>query len=142
MTKLYSLYSSLENYNAKGRKGGLSTQTHLPFFAVKFAKERSCQPSGRLRRQSHLLGGKIIIGEKSMQRALILSCTVVMFASGCTTANRIYEKDGKEALLIECGASVSFSVCHGRARKECPNGYNTLSEDAGLNRKEIRVRCN
>jgi hypothetical protein len=52
------------------------------------------------------------------------------------------EKRGKEALLVECGAAVSFSICHDRAKQECPNGYKLLSEDAGFNRKEIRVRCN
>jgi len=77
-----------------------------------------------------------------MGKLLILICSTGMFISGCTTSNKIFEKDGKEALLIECGAAVSFSVCHDRAKQECPNGYTTLSEDAGLNRKEIRVRCN
>jgi uncharacterized protein YcfL len=61
---------------------------------------------------------------------------------GCTTANTIYEKDGKQAILIECGAAVSFSVCHDRAKQECPVGYTTLYENSGFNRKEIRVRCN
>lgn len=77
-----------------------------------------------------------------MAKALFLISVSVILVSGCTTSNRIFEKDGKEALLIECGASVSFSVCHDRAKQECPHGYKTLSEDAGFNRKEIRVRCN
>ena len=77
-----------------------------------------------------------------MARILILVCVVPLLVSGCTTANIIFEKDGKEALLVECGAAVSFSVCHDRAKQECPNGYKLLSEDAGFNRKEIRVRCN
>lgn len=76
-----------------------------------------------------------------MRSVLVFICGM-FFVSGCTTANKIYEKDGMEALLIECGAAVSFSVCHERAKQECPNGYNKLSEDAGFNRKEIRVRCN
>jgi len=62
--------------------------------------------------------------------------------SGCTTANKIIGKDGKEFLLVECGAAVSLSVCHDRAKQECPNGYKLISELTGLNRKEIRVRCN
>jgi len=78
-----------------------------------------------------------------MRNALILICSTGIFIfAGCTTVNKIYEKDGMEALLIECGAATSFSVCHDRAKQECPNGYKTLSEDAGFNRKEIRVRCN
>ena len=76
-----------------------------------------------------------------MVKVLVI-CMTIMLISGCTTVNRIYEKDGKEALLVECGAAVSFSVCHDRAKQECPDGYITLSEDAGFNRKEIRVRCN
>lgn len=77
-----------------------------------------------------------------MRKALLLICSIGMLITGCTTSNRIFEKDGTEALLIECGAAVSFSVCHDRAKQECPNGYRVLSEDAGFNRKEIRVRCN
>lgn len=77
-----------------------------------------------------------------MGKSLVLICVVMMFVAGCTTVNSIYDKDGKEALLIECGAAVSFSVCHDRAKLECPNGYKTLFEDSGFNRKEIRVKCN
>jgi len=75
-------------------------------------------------------------------KVLVLILCIGVLTSGCTTASRIFEKDGIEALLIECGAAVSFSVCHDRAKQECPNGYRTLSEDAGFNRKEIRIRCN
>jgi hypothetical protein len=53
----------------------------------------------------------------------------------------MYDQQGEEALLIECGAAVSFSVCHDRAMEECPNGYITISETPGFNRKELRVRC-
>ncbi len=73
---------------------------------------------------------------------LFITTITLLLLYGCTTANNIYEKDGKEAILIECGVAVSFSVCHDRAKSECPNGYKLLSEDAGFNRKEIRVRCN
>lgn len=67
---------------------------------------------------------------------------VSMVVTGCTTVSRIYERDGREALLIECGAALSFSICHERALKECPSGYTTISETPGFNRKEIRIRCN
>lgn len=53
----------------------------------------------------------------------------------------MYGKEGEEVLLIECGAAVSFSVCHERAMKECPAGYETISETPGFNRKELRARC-
>ncbi len=67
---------------------------------------------------------------------------ILATSSACTNASKIYERDGQEALLIECGAASSFSICHERALKECPSGYTTLSETPGFNRKEIRVRCN
>ena len=60
---------------------------------------------------------------------------------GCTTMHRVYAKDGNEALLIECGSAVSQSVCHDRAKEECPRGYAVLSEHRGFNRQEIKVRC-
>ena len=66
---------------------------------------------------------------------------VLITVSGCTTASKIYGQDGQELLLIECGAAVSFSVCHERALKECPTGYTSISETPGFNRKELRVRC-
>lgn len=76
----------------------------------------------------------------------IVSIVVVVLISlafiSCTTVSKIHERDGREALLIECGAAVSFSVCHERALKECPSGYTTISETPGFNRKEIRIRCN
>lgn len=73
---------------------------------------------------------------------MIIIVLIVFAVSSCTTTSKIYEKDGCEALLVECGAAVSFSVCHERALKECPGGYTTISETPGFNRKEIRVRCN
>ena len=60
---------------------------------------------------------------------------------GCTSMHRVYAEDGNEALLIECGSAVSQSVCHDRAKEECPKGYTVLSEHRGFNRQEIKVRC-
>ena len=73
---------------------------------------------------------------------MVVVLMISMAVSSCTTASRIYERNGREALLIECGAALSFSVCHERALKECPSGYTTISETPGFNRKEIRIRCN
>ncbi len=73
----------------------------------------------------------------SMSRALLF-CLVLC---GCTTASKYYGKEGEPAFLIECGAALSFSICHERAKAECPNGYKTISETPGFNRKEIRVQC-
>lgn len=70
--------------------------------------------------------------------AAVLSLVVL---GGCSTASPIYDTGGRPALLIECGAATSFSVCHERALKECPRGYETISETPGFNRKELRIRC-
>jgi hypothetical protein len=80
---------------------------------------------------------------RSMSFAVaVVGLAVAVTGSGCTTATRVPDKDGNEVVLIECGAAVSVTVCHSRARDECPYGYATVSEDSGFNRKEIRVRCN
>jgi hypothetical protein len=78
-----------------------------------------------------------------MSRSIGAAAGIVLIVTltGCTTVSKIHERDGREALLIECGAALSFSICHERALKECPAGYTTLSETPGFNRKEIRVRC-
>jgi hypothetical protein len=78
-----------------------------------------------------------------MRESFRVLVVVLMLAaiSGCTTSSKIYDQTGQEALLIECGAAVSFSVCHKRALQECPQGYATISEKGGFNRKELRIRC-
>jgi hypothetical protein len=78
-----------------------------------------------------------------MREGFQVFVAVFMLAAiyGCTTSSKIYDQTGQDALLIECGAAVSFSVCHKRALQECPQGYATISEKAGFNRKEIRIRC-
>jgi len=60
-----------------------------------------------------------------MRANLRVLFAVLMLASisGCTTSSKVYDQTGQEALLIECGAAVSFSVCHKRALQECPQGY-------------------
>jgi hypothetical protein len=72
---------------------------------------------------------------------VLIALNILATGSGCTTSSKIYDQTGQEALLIECGAAVSFSVCHKRALKECPQGYVTISEKGGFNRKELRIRC-
>jgi hypothetical protein len=44
-------------------------------------------------------------------------------------------------VMVQCGSSTSFSVCYNRAAKECPNGYKTVSEEPGFNRKTLKVAC-
>jgi len=48
------------------------------------------------------------------------------------------EKRGKEALLVECGAAVSFSICHDRAKQECPNVFR-LSRNWTFRPLDLRV---
>ena len=61
--------------------------------------------------------------------------------TGCTTTQEIKRPDGAREYLIACGASLSWSVCYSEANKTCPGGYETISEDAGFNRKELRIAC-
>ncbi|AIB11165.1 hypothetical protein ABAZ39_03865 [Azospirillum argentinense] len=71
----------------------------------------------------------------------VFVAVLVLGLGACTRAIPITDTEGERVWMIECGAAVSFSVCHTRAQKMCPGGYATLSEDAGFNRKEVRVRC-
>jgi hypothetical protein len=72
---------------------------------------------------------------------VLISALILVVTVGCTTASKMYDQEGQEAVLVECGAAVSFSVCHKRALQECPQGYTTISEKSGFNRKELRIRC-
>jgi hypothetical protein len=33
------------------------------------------------------------------------------------------------------------NICYDRANEVCPNGYTTISGQAGFNRKELRIAC-
>jgi hypothetical protein len=70
--------------------------------------------------------------------ATILALTLM---TGCTTIQEIKRPNGEVEYLIGCGASLGWDICYERANKVCPNGYTTLSEQAGFNRKELRVAC-
>lgn len=61
--------------------------------------------------------------------------------AGCTTTQKIQRPDGSTEYLIACGASTGFNVCYKKANKICPDGYETLDEKSGFNRKEIRINC-
>ena len=43
--------------------------------------------------------------------------------------------------LVACGAGTGWNICYSKANELCPGGYTTLSEDAGFNRKEMRIAC-
>ena len=72
----------------------------------------------------------------------LIFCTfMTVFILGCTTTQEIKRPDGKKEYLIACGAGLGWNICYEKANKICPNGYETISEDAGFNRKELRIIC-
>lgn len=70
--------------------------------------------------------------------ALVIALLVI---GGCTTVQDIKRPDGSAEYLIACGASTGWNICYDKANEVCPGGYNTLSENAGFNRKELRIVC-
>jgi len=72
----------------------------------------------------------------------LLLLTALSFAiSACTTSQEIKRPDGSTEYLVACGAGTGWNICYQKANELCPSGYNTLSEDAGFNRKELRIAC-
>ena len=65
----------------------------------------------------------------------------ILFLSRCTTTQEIRRRDGTVENFIACGASLGWNICYDKANELCPGGYETLSEDAGFNRKELRIAC-
>jgi hypothetical protein len=65
----------------------------------------------------------------------------MVLAAACTTSEEIRRPDGRVEYLIACGAAVGWSICYNRANEVCPGGYETLAENAGFNRKELRIAC-
>ena len=72
-------------------------------------------------------------------KVMIVAAALVL--SGCATAQEIKRPDGRVELLIACGASTGFNICYSEANKKCPQGYDTIEEKAGFNRKELRIAC-
>jgi hypothetical protein len=66
---------------------------------------------------------------------------VVTLLAGCTTSERILRPGGQVEYLIACGSGTGCNICYSKANELCPTGYTTLSEDAGFNRKELRIAC-
>ena len=71
----------------------------------------------------------------------ILILTLIIMIYGCTTSQKIVRPNGNIEYLIACGAGLGWNICYNKANQLCPNGYNTISEDAGFNRKELRIEC-
>ena len=65
----------------------------------------------------------------------------ILLISGCTTTQEIRRPNGAVEYLVACGASLGWNICYDKANKLCPDGYLTLSEVAGFNRKELRIEC-
>jgi hypothetical protein len=74
-------------------------------------------------------------------RAMLLLAAALLSVVGCTTTQEIKRPDGSVEYLVACGASLGWNICYEKANQICPTGYNTLSEDAGFNRKELRISC-
>jgi len=73
-------------------------------------------------------------------KALSFALAILVLA-GCTTTQEIKRPDGSTEYLVACGASLGWNICYKKANEICPTGYNTLSQDAGFNRKELRISC-
>lgn len=76
-----------------------------------------------------------------MKLSRIADLLLLAALSGCTTTQEIRRPDGTTELLIACGASLGWNICYDKANEACPTGYTTLSENAGFNRKELRIAC-
>lgn len=75
-----------------------------------------------------------------MKRITAVAVLILLLA-GCTTTKEIRRPDGTVEYLIACGASLGWNICYDKANQICPGGYTTLAEDAGFNRKELRIAC-
>lgn len=72
---------------------------------------------------------------------LLILVAVSAAISACTTTQEIRRPDGSVEYSVACGASLGWNICYDKANELCPGGYTTLSQDAGFNRKELRVSC-
>jgi hypothetical protein len=61
--------------------------------------------------------------------------------AACTTTQEIRRPGGEREFLIACGASLGWNICYDRANEVCPQGYLTVSETPGFNRKELLIYC-
>ena len=66
---------------------------------------------------------------------------LILLLGGCTTTQEIRRPDGTVEYIIACGAGLGWNICYDKANQICPAGYTTISEDAGFNRKELRIAC-
>ena len=78
-----------------------------------------------------------------MKKLFILMFVLILplVISSCTTTQIINRPNGKTEYIIACGASTGWNICYNKANKVCPSGYTTISENAGFNRKELKISC-
>ena len=76
--------------------------------------------------------------------SILKSLTLIILSTvffNCATSMKILRPDGSTEYLITCGSGTGWNVCYEKANEVCPSGYKTLSEDAGFNRKEMKISC-
>lgn len=71
----------------------------------------------------------------------IVAIAACFALAACTSTSEIKRPGGVTEYSVVCGAATPWSVCYNQANKQCPSGYTTVSEKAGLNRKEMRFAC-
>lgn len=71
-----------------------------------------------------------------------MSVAVFVLLAACVNTQQISRYDGRTEYVISCGQAVDWNVCHDEAKKRCPYGYDTLSQDVGFTAKELKVLCN
>lgn len=75
-----------------------------------------------------------------MKKLSVLTLGVI-FITSCTTTQQINRPDGQKEYLIACGSATGWNICYDKANEICPTGYETLEENSGFNRKELRITC-
>jgi hypothetical protein len=77
----------------------------------------------------------------SAMKAFMVATMLLIAVAGCSSERSIQRPNGDMEYLITCEASSGWSACYDKADKACPSGYKALAEDAGQDRKELRVTC-
>jgi hypothetical protein len=75
-----------------------------------------------------------------MRTTCILGAAAALLTA-CTTVDQTRLPDGRSVYKIACGAAAPWEICRDQATDVCPTGYQTLSMNAGFNRKEMTILC-
>ena len=76
-----------------------------------------------------------------MKTLFFVAVVAASALSGCATSQQIQGPNGEPLMMIECGSAVSMGVCYSKAKEVCPNGYRSVSEESGFDRKTLKVSC-